>query len=347
MVRGGPGRAVRRDREGPPLPGRRRRRVRGGRRRARPGDRSRRGVDVPAGQCRASALGARRAGAVAVRTASGDRSSGSKQETHRGQWGVLGAKNGPASRLCGAGDESAVFHASMDEVLSGEAPRHIVLCLDDFVAADPDLLATVGDADKRVLDWVQRFLAEEPLAGSTLVVLTRLALDTGAGESVESLPGASVWGLIRSAQTEHPGRFRLVDIDDEETSWARFPDALALGEDQLALRGGAYLVPRMTAASPADHRIEPPAAGAHRLGIPSKGTLENLTWVPCPEVEAPLTSGQVRIAVQAAGLNFRDVTIALGLVDQNSHRRRARQRGRRSRAGGGGRRHQVWRRVTG
>ncbi|MEV0414708.1 type I polyketide synthase [Streptomyces sp. NPDC050448] len=242
----------------------------------------------------------------------------SKQETPRGQWGVLGAKNGLASRIAEAGDESVAFYASMDDVLSGTAPRHVVLCLDDFVAAGPDLLTTVAGADKHVLDSVQRFLAEEQLAASTLVVLTRLALGTGAGESVESLPGASVWGLIRSAQTEHPGRFRLVDIDDDETSRAGFPDALAIDEDQLALRGGAYLVPRMTPASPADHQIEPPAAGAHRLGIPTKGTLENLTWVPCPEVEAPLTSGQVRIAVQAAGLNFRDVTIALGLIDRTA-----------------------------
>ncbi|MGW7529594.1 type I polyketide synthase [Streptomyces sp. NPDC054783] len=242
----------------------------------------------------------------------------SKPETRRGQWGVLGAENGLASRLCGAGDDSAVFYRSMDEALSGKAARHIVLCLDDFVATGPDLLATVGDTDKRVLDWVQRFLAGEHLDRSTLVVLTRRALDTGSGEGVESLPGASVWGLIRSAQTEHPGRFRLVDIDDAETSWARFPDVLAADETQLALRDGALLVPRLAAAAPEDQRIEPPAAGAHRLGIPNKGTLENLTWVPCPEVEAPLTSGQVRIAVQAAGLNFRDVTIALGLVDKTA-----------------------------
>ncbi|RPF24840.1 type I polyketide synthase [Streptomyces sp. TLI_185] len=242
----------------------------------------------------------------------------SKRKPHRGQWGVLGAKSGLASRLFVAGEEDAVFYESMGEVLSGDAPRHIVLCLDDFVAAGPDLLATVGETDKRILDRVQRFLSEEHLGRSTLVVLTRRAVDTGAGEGVESLAGASVWGLIRSAQTEHPGRFRLVDIDDAETSWARFPDVFALGEDQLALRDGAYLVPRLTAASPADHRIELPSAGAHRLGIPSKGTLENLTWVACPEVEAPLTSGQVRIAVQAAGLNFRDVTIALGLVDRTA-----------------------------
>ncbi|MFD9499443.1 type I polyketide synthase [Streptomyces sp. NPDC060035] len=242
----------------------------------------------------------------------------SKRENHPGHWGVLGAKNGLASRLSDVGDESAVFHESMGDVLLGEAPQYIVLCLDDFVATDSDLFAVVGGADTLVLDRVQQFLAEERLAGSTLVVLTRLAFDTGRGESVESLPGASVWGLIRSAQTEHPGRFRLVDVDDEETSWARLPDALALGEDQLALRDGAYLVPRMTPTSPANNRIEPPAVGAHRLGIPSKGTLENLTWVPCPEVEEPLTSGQVRLSVHAAGLNFRDVTIALGLVDRTA-----------------------------
>ncbi|MEV0558617.1 type I polyketide synthase [Streptomyces sp. NPDC050597] len=244
-----------------------------------------------------------------------------ERETHRGQWVVLGAKDGLASRLSEAGDESVMVHESMDDVpgcLPGEAPGHIVLCLDDFVTADPDLPAVVGRSATRVLGWVQRFLAEERLAGSTLVVLTRQALATSGEESVESLPGASVWGLIRSAQTEHPGRFRLVDVDDEDTSWTRLPDALALDEDQLALRGGDFLVPRMTAVSPASNRIEPPPAGVHRLGIPSKGTLENLTWIPCPEVEAPLTSGQVRISVHAAGLNFRDVTIALGLVERTA-----------------------------
>ncbi|MFF0885013.1 type I polyketide synthase [Streptomyces sp. NPDC003456] len=242
----------------------------------------------------------------------------SRRAPHPGRWCALGTESGLASRLVEAGGGSVLCSTSLEDVLSGEAPRHLVLCPDDFVADGTDPLTAAVDTDKRVLDWVQRFLAEERLARSTLVVLTRLAVDTGAGERVESLPGASVWGLIRSAQTEHPGRFRLVDTDDEDTSWACFPDVLAAGEDQLALRDGACLVPRLTAATPAGHRIEPPPAGAHRLGLPSKGTLENLTWVACPEVEAPLASGQVRIAVQAAGLNFRDVTIALGLIDRTA-----------------------------
>ncbi|MFJ2157315.1 type I polyketide synthase [Streptomyces sp. NPDC087856] len=233
--------------------------------------------------------------------------------THLGTLAVLGARRGLAARLVDAG---AVFCESVDDALSGDAPRNTVLCLDDLDVTGPDLFTEVRDADARVLDLVQRFLAEESLTGCTLTVLTRLALATGDEERVESLPGASVWGLIRSAQTEHPGRFRLLDIDD--ASWAGLPDALALGEDQLAVRKGAFLVPRLMPAAPADHRIEPPAGGPHRLGIPVKGTLENLAWVPCPEVEEPLTSGQVRIAVHAAGLNFRDVTIALGLVERTA-----------------------------
>ncbi|MEI5102896.1 SDR family NAD(P)-dependent oxidoreductase [Streptomyces sp. PmtG] len=242
-----------------------------------------------------------------------------ERESHRGPWSVVGAEDGLAARLTAAGGDSVRHYASLDDVLTGEAPRHIVLCLDDFLTDDPDQLAAVTAADTRVLGWVQRFLAEEPLAGSTLVVLTRLALDTGGGERVESLPGASVWGLIRSAQTEHPGRFRLLDTDGEDASLARLADALAVNEDQLALRGGVCHVPRMALAEPANQQLsEVSAAGAHRLGILNRGTLENLTWVPCPEVEAPLTSGQVRVAVHAAGLNFRDVTIALGLVDRTA-----------------------------
>ncbi|MET9496623.1 type I polyketide synthase [Streptomyces sp. NPDC006552] len=248
------------------------------------------------------------------------------------RWDVLGARHGLAARLTERADEQGplrpFLHTSLDEALSHAAPRHLVLCLDDVLAdaqatdpgpdPDPGPPAAVAAAGRHVLEHVQRFLAEETFTGSTLVVLTRLALATGPGEGVESLPGASVWGLVRSAQTEHPGRFRLVDTDDDPASWARLPEVLASGEEQSALRGGAHLVPRLAPAAPAAHRLGPPPAGAHRLGIPHTGTLENLTWVPSPEAQAPLTGGQVRIAVQAAGLNFRDVTIALGLVERTA-----------------------------
>lgn len=191
-----------------------------------------------------------------------------------------------------------------------DVPPHLVLRL-DHLGGEPDQRAVVGTTTE-VLGHVQRFLADGGLAGSTLVVLTRGAVDT-AGEGVSSPQGAAVWGLLRSAQTEHPGRFRLVDTDGEPL--AGLETALSADEDQLAVRGGSVLTPHLVAATPVPQRIAPPPDGAHRLGIEERGTLENLTWLACPEVTEPLVSGQVRIAVHTAGLNFRDVTMALGLVD--------------------------------
>ncbi len=48
--------------------------------------------------------------------------------------------------------------------------------------------------------------------GQGLVVMTRGAVVCRA-KDVTDLAGAAVWGLVRSAQTEHPGRIVLVDSD--------------------------------------------------------------------------------------------------------------------------------------
>ena len=68
---------------------------------------------------------------------------------------------------------------------------------------------------------------------------------------MEDLPGLSqspIWGLLRSAQTENPGRLVLIDIDDCDALGAVLSGALASDEPQLALRGGEVRVPRLTRA---------------------------------------------------------------------------------------------------
>ncbi|RBM16152.1 SDR family oxidoreductase [Streptomyces sp. PT12] len=86
----------------------------------------------------------------------------------------------------------------------------------------------------------------------------RLAVVTHGGVA---LPGespdpaqAAVWGLVRAAQSEHPGRLVLVDADPDEDLGA----ALASGEPQLAVRGGRLLVPRLVRA---ERVVEVPRAG--------------------------------------------------------------------------------------
>ncbi|MDF9815662.1 acyl transferase domain-containing protein/acyl carrier protein [Streptomyces sp. SPB162] len=74
-----------------------------------------------------------------------------------------------------------------------------------------------------------------------LVVVTRGAVAAVSGEGVADLGQAAVWGLVRSAQSEHPGRIVLLDCDSED-----IPDGVpAVGEPELAVRGGSLLVPRL------------------------------------------------------------------------------------------------------
>ncbi len=90
----------------------------------------------------------------------------------------------------------------------------------------------------RVLGALQEHLAREP--GVPLVVLTRDATTDPAA--------AAVWGLVRSAQTEHPGRFVLIDVD--RPAAGTLAAAFATGEPQIAVRDGALLVPRLTRRAP-------------------------------------------------------------------------------------------------
>ncbi|SOD68128.1 Polyketide synthase dehydratase, partial [Streptomyces zhaozhouensis] len=75
-----------------------------------------------------------------------------------------------------------------------------------------------------------------------VVVVTRGAVDV-EGEGVGDVVGAAVWGLVRSAQAEMPGRFVVVDAgaDDEVDVGA----VVGLGEPEVAVRGGRWFVPRV------------------------------------------------------------------------------------------------------
>jgi acyl transferase domain-containing protein len=97
----------------------------------------------------------------------------------------------------------------------------------------------------RALSLMQDWLLDERFSGSRLALVTSRAVAARAGEDLPGLDQSPVWGLVRSAQAEHPDRFVLVDIDDERASAAVLAAALALGESQLALREGAVRVPRL------------------------------------------------------------------------------------------------------
>jgi acyl transferase domain-containing protein/acyl-CoA synthetase (AMP-forming)/AMP-acid ligase II/thioesterase domain-containing protein/acyl carrier protein len=91
-------------------------------------------------------------------------------------------------------------------------------------------------------------MLQEPL-DRVLVLVTRNAFDDPAA--------AAVHGLVRVAQAEHPGRFVLVDVDDDPTSRELVGAAVATGEPELSVQDGQVCVPRLVRAV---------AAGQARLG---------------------------------------------------------------------------------
>ncbi len=198
--------------------------------------------------------------------------------------------------------------ASLTELLNWDTVPEVVLLpvAGRLPAGGPQ---PVRELTERVLALLQEWLAAERFGGSRLVVVTSGAV-SGSDVGVSDPGACAVWGLVRSAVSEHPGRFGLVDVESVGDVWLGLP---LLGEDpQVVVRDGAVRVPRMGRLSAASELIPPPD-GPWRVGFTSRGSLDRLTIVPYPEAEEPLSGRQVRLRVSAAGLNFRDVLNVLGM----------------------------------
>ncbi|WP_314178649.1 SDR family NAD(P)-dependent oxidoreductase, partial [Streptomyces winkii] len=153
-----------------------------------------------------------------------------------------GTTAGTCSDLADAGGDGA------GDGLGGSPVPGVVLVP---VSGDLDggVAGTAHAVTVRVLELVQRWLGEDRFAGSRLVFVTRGAVSGG------DPAGAAVWGLVRSAQSEHPGRFGLLDVDGSDVSVAVLPRAVATDEPQLVLRAGEMKAPRLARVSPADRRF--------------------------------------------------------------------------------------------
>ncbi len=190
----------------------------------------------------------------------------------------------------------------------------VVVC-----APEDDVVAGLRSGLHRALDWAQQWLADERFSGSRLVVVTRGAVavgddDTAAG-SVTALTQASVWGLVCSAKAENPGRFVLVDVDSGadvgQAPGQMLVAAVASGESEVAVRGGQLW--RRHLVRPA--LPPPPPSDDWELALATPGVLESLALAPAGgDATAPLLPAQIRVAVQAAGLQFGDVLVALGMM---------------------------------
>jgi acyl transferase domain-containing protein/NADPH:quinone reductase-like Zn-dependent oxidoreductase/acyl carrier protein len=165
-----------------------------------------------------------------------------------------------------------------------------------------------------VLDRVQNWLSSGSHDDDArLAVLTHGAIAVDSSEDVIDLGQAAVWGLLRSAQTEHPGRILLADIDDWDSADVAVAEMVRRDESQLVVRNGVSFVPRLVRAERMEG-AELLQDGTWRLATLGDGTLDsrNFALRRCPESNRPLRPGQVRLGLRCSGVNFHDVLTALG-----------------------------------
>ncbi|MCX4543081.1 type I polyketide synthase [Streptomyces sp. NBC_01565] len=118
-----------------------------------------------------------------------------------------------------------------------------------------DVPGRAEESTRRALTLLQSWLADDRTAEVPLVVLTRGAVSTDHdGTDVSDLVAAPLWGLLRSAQSEAPGRVVLVDVDTDPASLAALPSVLGsvlgAGRPQAAVRSGQVLVPGVAKLPP-------------------------------------------------------------------------------------------------
>ncbi|MFE2979159.1 type I polyketide synthase [Streptomyces sp. NPDC059258] len=226
----------------------------------------------------------------------------------------LPAATAPAERWAELGpDDSRYGRVALAAALAaGEsAPRAVLLSCP--VPSD-DTAAAVRESLSDVLSTVHFFLENEQLTDSVLVIATRGAVTVDGEHALAVQPAhRAVWGLLRSAQAEHPGRFVLLDEDGTTASREAFAAALATGEPELALRGGTAYRPVLDATAPATS-LQPPTGQNWRLDYLARDSFADLSLKPWPEAEQPPGPGRIRVRMRAAGLNFREVLLSLGVL---------------------------------
>ncbi|MFG2045681.1 beta-ketoacyl synthase N-terminal-like domain-containing protein, partial [Dactylosporangium sp. NPDC048998] len=189
---------------------------------------------------------------------------------------------------------------ALRRALDAAAPvPDVVVLSTDSVHAGHAVVAARAVA-RRVVDDLDTWRADHRLAAVTFVVLTRHAVATGGDDGVVDPIRAAVWGAVRTSLADRPDLLVLVDLDD--SSAPSLASAVSSGENQLAVRRGVVLRPRLSHVPVADDD-----AGS---GLDVTGT------VVVAGVDGPRGAAVARHAVRGHGAQHVLLVSALGAADE-------------------------------
>ncbi|MFF1309113.1 type I polyketide synthase, partial [Streptomyces sp. NPDC058307] len=164
----------------------------------------------------------------------------------------------------------------------------VVVAVVPAAAAELEAPDAAAQAAGLVLGWLQEWLADPAADDAQLAIFTQ-----GAAAGVD-LSAAAVTGLVRSAQSEHPGRLLLVDIDP-----ATGLDAGREADVEIALAAALSTGEPETLIRP-DTDTGAPAAFGRRLLRAGTGDAETVASEWDPDGTVLLTGGTGTLGRQLA-----------------------------------------------
>ncbi len=246
---------------------------------------------------------------------------------------VMADSNRPSATTAGEGDivripvvaGSRESWRALLEALPREVPLQGVLHMGSLHGHGPqahtvELKDDAGEAGGSALALVQGLLDADvaPDRGLWFITLGAQALERDYMRPTVGEPaGAALWGFGRAVAREASHLLpRMLDLDPADPALiahvvdeVMYPDA----ETQVAYRDGLRLVARLARGGSSRTRLDLPEHSAWRLMPDAGGVLEGLFAEAAPS--RPLGPGQVRVAVDAVGVNFLDVLLSMGVVN--------------------------------
>ena len=155
---------------------------------------------------------------------------------------------------------------------------------------------------------------------------------------------AMAHGLFRTVRAEDPS-VSVTTLDVESASSSKTLGAIdsvlrtlqqsppkSYVENEYVERGGVVSICRILPNHPVNHAEEEDRDGADlhtrdlhsaetciRLQCERLGTIDSLCYSEVDSAELPLPNGCVEVEIAAAGLNFKDIAITMGIIPENQH----------------------------